>query len=465
MRTRIRLWSAAALATMAVGALPPVSAIADSRRDGSDVKRRGDVRPLPAPLRQRLVEIARRPHSFPPITAFSEAADPSRLFQYYLLDTANFQPNVFTAKIPGINETAMSTAANAANGGMPTIGAVRVTLEPKAGLPTDPSDPGAAIDIFTDVSGLFVINNEAGWYEGWMISDVKVPPVGPPRADGTAQWGMLTAADAAAIGALGTGNNRVVGNFFTFDGTAPRIGGPTDVFPQPGLQPNILPHPVSMGAYNAQQQSDVHSYWEFNVGTNWIFPHYELPFTGGVPGTFGSGLQYNVSSLIPGSGPEGIANDKLLYGDNPDDPRDPDRAEATNPAQRHVRNRFIPSALDQEVLLTAFMRVASFRPDVTNPGMRLLLAYPHEIARVDQNGDGVISFQEADLGGTSDGLSNRRLYLPPSAFNRFAITRELNDGLLAPRFAPSQRAYVLSGVLALVQPSVPASVPRDADNR
>ena len=30
-------------------------------------------------------------------------------------------------------------------------------------------------------------------------------------------------------------------------------------------------------------------------------------------------------------------------------------------------------------------------------------------------------------------------------FNRFAITREINDGLLAPRFAPSQRAWVLSG--------------------
>jgi len=43
--------------------------------------------------------------------------------------------------------------------------------------------------------------------------------------------------------------------------------------------------------------------------------------------------------------------------------------------------------------------------------------------------------------------------------------REINDGLLAPRFAPSERAYVLSGVLTLVEPSVPASVPIDADLR
>jgi len=40
-------------------------------------------------------------------------------------------------------------------------------------------------------------------------------------------------------------------------------------------------------------------------------------------------------------------------------------------------------------------------------------------------------------------------------FNRFAVTREINDGLLAPRFAPSQRAWVLSGVQVPVVPAVP----------
>ncbi len=80
--------------------------------------------------------------------------------------------------------------------------------------------------------------------------------------------------------------------------------------------------------------------------------------------------------------------------------------------------------------------------------------------------DGVISFDEANIGGTSDGgLSNRRLYLPATAFNRFAVTREINDGLLAPRFAPSQRGYVLSGSLTPVNPAVPASIPIDADLR
>src|SRR5215472_8934058 len=478
-RRRGGLLAAFAVATMSVEALVASPTRADPRRDGAAVNRRGDVRNLPAALRERLGEIARRPHTFQPITAFSEAPDPSQLFQYYLLDTNNFQPNVFTAKIPGMNETAIPTAANAANGDLPTIGAVRVVIEPKPGLPTDPADPGAFIDMFTDVSGLFVINNESGWYEGWMISDVRVPPMAPPRPDGTAQWATITQEDADAIAALGTGQN-VTGSFFTFDGNPPRTGSATDVFPVPGLQPNILPHPVSIGTFNAQQQSDVHAYWEFNRGTNWIFPHYELPFTGGVPGTFAAGLQYNnlvdLRSVIPGSGPAGVTNDKLVYGDNPDNPRDPDRGLVSspndidrpmegNPAHLEIRNRFIPSGLDQEVLFNVFLRPASFEPGVTDVGERLFRSYAREIARVDQNGDGIISFVEADVDGTSDGLPNTRLYLSPRAFNRFAVTREINDGLLAPRFAPSQRAYVLSGSLTVVDPSVPASTGRDGDDR
>ena len=455
---------AAALALTGIVAVSTDAFSRSPQADQNQVRNRADVRFLPAPLRERLAEIGGRPHTFLPITAFSEAPDPSRLFQYYLLDTDNFQPNVFTSAIPGINDTAIPTGANFANGGLPTIGAVRMVIEPKPGLPTDPDDPGAFNDMFTDVSGLFVINNESGWYEGWLISDVKVPAVAAPRPGGNAQFGKITQADLDAIRSLGSGNN-VPGNFFTFDGNAPRTGSSTDVFPDPARTPNILPHPVSIGTFNAQQQSDVHAYWEFNAGTNWIFPHYELPFTGGIPGTFTAGLQYNRASLIPGSGPAGVTNNKLIYSDNPNDPRDPDRTEATNPAQKEFRNRFIPSALDQEVLLSAFVRVKSFRPDVTDGAQRLFLAFASEVARVDQNGDGVISFEEAKLNGVSDGQSNRRLYLPPSAFNRFAITREINDGLLAPRFAPSQRAYVQSGKLVIVNPSVRASTPQDADNR
>jgi hypothetical protein len=86
-----------------------------------------------------------------------------------------------------------------ANCGLPTVGAVRVVLEPKPGLPTDPKDPRAFNDVFIDMNPLFVINNESGWYEGWMIHDVTVPAVAAPHRDGHAQFGTLTERDAAIL--------------------------------------------------------------------------------------------------------------------------------------------------------------------------------------------------------------------------------------------------------------------------
>jgi hypothetical protein len=133
--------------------------------------------------------------------------------------------------------------------------------------------------------------------------------------------------------------------------------------------------------------------------------------------------------------------------------------------QKETRLRFIPSGLANEILLDVYMRLKSFEPGVANFNRRLFDAYAAEVKRVDANADGVLTFVEADEEDESDGMPNERLYLSPTQFDRFAVTREINDGLLAPRFAPSQRAYVLSGKLTLVSPSVPASIPRDADDR
>jgi hypothetical protein len=444
---------------------PPAPCFPNPRAklDAAIVQHRGDIRDLPEPLKERLVRLADRPHSILPVQVYAEASKPSLLFQYYLIDTNQFQPNIFTSVIQGINDTAIPTAANAANCGLPTVGAVRLVLEPKPGLPTDPNDPRAFIDVFTDVSGLFVINNESGWYEGWMIHDLTVPEVAPPRPDGTgnAQFGKITAADAAALKALGTGNN-VPGAFFTTDGNQVHLPSPEDHFPD--IQTNTVGFPVSLGTFNAQQQSDIHAYWEFNRGTDWTFPAYELPFTGGIPPSFQDGQVGDLSSVVPGSGPAGIKNSPVAFGDDPDNPRDPDRTDATNPAQKEVRLRFIPSGLANEVFLDVFERVASFEPGVTLP-QRLFDAYAKEVARVDVDGDGVVSFEEADINGTSDGLPNTRLYLPATAFDRYAMTREINDGLLAPRFAPGQRGYVQAGARVAVSPAVPASTGHDSDSR
>lgn len=137
-----------------------------------------------------------------------------------------------------------------------------------------------------------------------------------------------------------------------------------------------------------------------------------------------------------------------------------------NPAHLETRLRFIPSRLTEEILFDVMVRVASFEPGVTNVGQRFFDAYAYEVSLVDRNGDGVLSFVEADINGTSDGLPNTRLYLPVTAFNRYAMTRELNDGLLAPRFAPGQRGYTVAGDAVLVDPPVRASVrERDGDDR
>jgi len=282
---------------------------------------------------------------------------------------------------------------------------------------------------------------------------------------------MITAADAAALLKMGTGNN-IPGNIFTMDGNVVHFPSPTDHFPD--VQTNVVPIQVSMGAYNCLQQSDCHAYWEFNyTGTNYVAPLYELPFTGGFsnkigqsPDAFEKGEIGKLSSLIPGSGPKGVKNKANVYGDNPNLPRDPDKFDGDDDAQREFRFRTIPSGLANEILLDVYVRVASFHSSMKNLDERLNKAYAEEVARVDQNGDGVISAVEGDIDTASDGFAdNSRLFLPPTVFNRFAVTREINDGYLSPRFAPSQRAWVLSGVRVAVDPTVNASEGRDGDDR
>jgi len=444
---------------------PPCHPNSSAVLDVIAVRNRGDIKNLPDPLRQRLVALAARPHSVLPVQARAEADAPSQLFQYYLIDTHNFEPNVFTSIFPGVNDQVMLTATGP-DCGLPTLGAVRLVVEPKPGLPTDPKDPRAFIDIFTDIEGLFVINNESGWYEGWMIHDLIVPDVAPPRPEDPdhAQFGKLLQADADVLKNMGSGHNRAgQEQFFTTDGNDVRFPSETDHFPD--VQTNLIPIQLSMGAYNALQQSDAHAYWEFNYTTNWIHPLYELPFTGGIPGTFEAGRIGALQSIVPGPGPAGMANDPVTYGDNPFLPRDPDKFDGDDDAQREFRMRFVPSGVANEILLDTYERLASFEPGTPFPD-RLFDAYKVEVAHVDQNGDGVISAVEGDVDSASDNFEdNSRLFLPATSFDRFAVTREINDGMLAPRFAPSQKAWVLTGSAHRVDPAVAASAGRDSDDR
>jgi hypothetical protein len=450
---------------------PPCHPNPTADADEAAVRSRGDVVKLPGELQDRLAQLANRPHSYPPLQVFAEADGASQLFQYYLLDTSGFEPNVFTAIIPGVNDGNVQLTATGGNCGLPTVGAVRVVLEPKPGLPTDPNNPRAFNDVFTDISPLFVINNESGWYEGWMIHDITVPNVAAPRKDGHAQFGTITQRDAEILKRMGTGNN-VAGNIFTVDGQAPHFPSASDHFPD--KQTNVVPINESMGAYNAYQQSDVHSYWEFNyLGTNWIHPLYELPFTGGfpdnfvqAPDAFQDGEIGKLQSIVPGPGPSGEDNKPQEVGDNPNLPRDPDKFDGDVEAQREFRERGVPSGLANEIYLDVYERLASFEPQVRNLQQRLFDSYAAEVKRVSGNDEGIITAAQGDIDTPTDGFpNNERLFLPPTVFNRFAVTREINDGLLAPRFAPSQRAWVLTGVRVSVSPTVDASTGRDADDR
>ena len=80
---------------------------------------------------------------------------------------------------------------------------------------------------------------------------------------------------------MGHGNN--VAAATSSPSTARRRSSRARATTSPTGVTNVVPIQLSMGAYNALQQSDAHAYWEFNYTTNWIHPLYELPFTGGFP--------------------------------------------------------------------------------------------------------------------------------------------------------------------------------------
>ena len=443
---------------------------------------RGDIAPLSAvaPLQDRLVTLDCSPHSIAPLQVFAEAPPPEgrgQLFQYYLLDSTGFQPSVFTTKIPGVNDdpSTMRTVWGA-NCNLSTIGAVRLALEPKPGLPTDPDDPRAFIDVFTDIRGLFVINNESGWYEGWMIHDLRVAAVGPKDEKGHAPFGLITAEDAKILASMGTGNNAVAGRFFTVDGKAPHFPSPNDHFPD--RVTNVVPIQLSMGAYNALQQADAHNYWEFNYTTNWVHPLYELPFAGGFPDhfatqpadTYRDGEITRLSSVVPGEEINEVREraEAVRFGDNPDRPRDPDLFDSEVDSQREFRERFIPSGIAREVFLDVYERPRSFEPWEHDLERRLVDGYKAAIAIVDTNHDGIVSAAEGDIDTPNPHCpqgDNTCIFLVPRTYDRFAVTREINDGFLAPRFAPSTRGWVLSGNIVTGFPVIPASQGEDADDR
>src|SRR6202051_5014814 len=102
---------------------PPCHPNPTAAADEAAVRGRGDIAKLPGELQDRLAQLANRPHTYLPLQVFNEADAASQLFQYYLLDTSGFQPNVFTTIFPGINDHVQLTVTGA-NCGLFTVGAV-----------------------------------------------------------------------------------------------------------------------------------------------------------------------------------------------------------------------------------------------------------------------------------------------------------------------------------------------------
>ncbi len=395
---------------------------------------------------RRLNRLKLRTHTFPPQRVIASDNQKTEVFQYALLDNENFQPNVFSGHIDGINDTAELTAGNPG-----TIGLARMVVLDKPGVTNDPTDPRAHIGVYVDVSGLKTVKSEAGWYEATLMYTTKIPPVAPPRPNGRAQYGTMTPEDHAFLAAMGDGNNGVVGHVFTATGRAPHYPAYEDVWPF--AMTNLVTFPVTAGTFNALEGDDAHHYFVLRPETSMVFPHQEFPFAGGQLilhpplGAFDAGTLGQIQSIVPGDGPLGLPdNEPRFYGDNPNDPRDPDRYIADDPEQREFRLRSVPSGLTEEIHRDVFIRRVSFHPEETNFQTRLYLALAYEYSLVDTDGDGVLTYDEVDIEGTSDGgQSNERLYFPITEFDRFIIQREINDGMIVPRFANSQRAWVING--------------------
>src|SRR6266852_9249213 len=89
----LALTAPAVLASAGAGAEQPPAPChpnPNAAADSAAVAARGDVVNLPKPLKDRLIRLADRPHTYLPMQAFAEAHNPdgtpkpSQLFQYYL---------------------------------------------------------------------------------------------------------------------------------------------------------------------------------------------------------------------------------------------------------------------------------------------------------------------------------------------------------------------------------------------
>jgi hypothetical protein len=431
------------------GTSPAQPAISNTNRS-SNVKtgfvNRADVRSLPSALRERLTELNERPRSYKPQGVYPPLRGTRQLVGFFLLDpTQSSGPSAAAAEAfaPSTNLRA-PVSTNLSPQGAARL--FQVTSSNGGTNATSTSSESSFADVFTDVAGLPPLADASSRYEGWLIHDLVVPTTGQAGSTGTTAGG-ITADDATALSVLGTGNN-APGAVFTTDGSAPSSGGsasPTSGTATNGAAaasvsgaPNTISLYVKAGTLTPMQKNDAHAYRKLNPQTSWVTL---------------AGLTNNPTPAAPNTAPAEATVP------SPSAPATDPQANTVPPAVSSSGGTagtpasgtsLIPSGVAREILLDAYVRKASFEPNVTDINQRLSDAYTAQVSKVDTNRDGVISTDEA----AAAAAAGTSVFLEPSAFNRFAVSKETSNG--AEQSSPG--SVILQGTLQAVSGTPPATI-------
>lgn len=238
--------------------------------------------------------------------------------------------------------------------------------------------------LLTRAEGLRLANNEGGFYQTWLVADLRVP-----RRLDPLDRERLPRADPQA---------NQPGGLFTLDGQPPRVLGPSA-----SERPNTVWLAVRAGAWGTDETGrQPGARWFLNDFSNWTF---WLP----------EGWGGSPPPLVEAA--EGL--------------RDPDAA-----GTHAVRG--LPSGLAFEILTDLFIRRGTVLPEgPLEPGPRLLALMAERIAPLDSDGDGLL--------GYPDVVGRPGLFLSPLTFQRVVVTRELPSAATVPRGYPSTAAVVMAG--------------------
>lgn len=245
-----------------------------------------------------------------------------------------------------------------------------------------PDGTGAGL---TRAEHLRLVNNEGGFYQTWLVADLRVPR-------------RLDAEDLERLPRATPDANRP-GSIFTLDGKAPRPFSPS-----PDDPPNTVWVAVRAGAWGTDELGrQPGARWYLNDFSNWSF------------------------WLLEGWGLPAPA-----VAEEPLHPRDPDA-----PHLGAVRG--LPSQVALRILADLYLHRATVLPELgPEPSLaRMQAVWNRHVPPLDRNGDGLLGY--GDVVGQQDH------FLDPIAFERVIVTREVPSVSTAPRFYPTTAAVVLAG--------------------